>query len=125
MQNEDLAALIARVSEKTGVAWYEWCDVEGELVKGLTRSGYLGRWQDWLTCPPAVQAAIIAWTHEVAAAMSREREWCSISIHADHKKREWMYDLWYTKEDGTYGVSDSHYGACVAALEAIGKGLTE
>ena len=91
MNTEALTAAFAAIEKAGGPKWYPWCDLEKQAICG---SGGITRDMKWVHCPPAVEAAVVAYAYEViddiqskyyAHSFLQPTRWSVHAVDADDK----------------------------------------
>jgi hypothetical protein len=120
-QTQALRAAIPKIEQAGGPKWYPWC----ELFKHKMPYGP----QDWteelriwsmdecdaVYCPPAVAAAVIAWSEDVRAWWSMEKGGSHMHIQPAYQGR---WESWWGGS-GESVMHESRLAASVALIEAV------
>jgi hypothetical protein len=114
-ETKDLPALIASVAEKVGVPVPKHVDFEHWFIYDDDRE-HLKPGYESVVSEPAVQAAVIAWTHEVIAKFCLDRRDAMSAYIESYDPGLWV---WHVVGAESPCEEGSHIDASVAVLRAI------
>lgn len=104
----------AAIHKAGGPAWFGWCDIEKQSVCG---SGGITRDMKWVVCPPACEAAVLAYALKVSVWLERLDKGNHAIIHPTDLESQWMVELYGDSPD--WPDTTHTYTDELAAAEAL------
>lgn len=100
-----------------------WCDLADDYVYGELVAEYDADKRHTenraVRCPPAVEAAVVAFALKVMAWMNRKDEGHNITMWPDDESESWGVDIWIAGEAGPTFSTPNELAAAEALIVAV------